>query len=156
MQIRKLPGLAAVLTIGLTAVHLTPARPARAQRGVPFVVGSYFGQLVSEAQNRDASDLNVNLQAGRRISGILNVAGRIQNLPFTGRISRSRLTASAKSRIGPNRVNLTMTANVFFGGANGLTVLDGTYRFTGAIRERGTFEFNGTSQPPPDPEFDPR
>ncbi len=157
MQFRKMSLVGGLVGLGLLATMAGTPRPASAgSRNVPYVVGSYFGQFVSASGNHDAADFNITVQDGRRIGGVMNIAGRVQGLPFSGTIGRNRITITGRLVSGPNRTQVSLSANVSFNGPGEITTLDGTYRLKTRRQERGTITFGGVAQEEPEPPFDPR
>lgn len=157
MQFRKMSLVGGLVGLGLLTTMAGGTRPASAgPRNLPYIVGSYFGQFVTASGNHDAADINITVQDGRRIGGVMNIAGRVQGLPFSGSIGRNRITLAGRLVSGPNRTQVSLSANVSFAGPGELTTLDGTYRLKDRRQERGTITFAGVAQDKPEPPFDPR
>jgi hypothetical protein len=144
-----------VLIAGGLAVCSGGLRPAVAGPRAPFVIGDYFGLLTAVSGNRNAIELNIGVQDGTRIGGVLNIGGRFQDVFVTGTVTRRKISVRGKSGQGRNAVQINIDADLNAPGPEQDATIDGGYRLSGGVRERGLIALNGRVGPLPEPEFRP-
>lgn len=142
---RPLPGFCLLLSASLFA-YLAFPRPAAAKRAAPNIRGSYFGAFQSTGGDYWTADMTLTFQSTRQVSGLMNLAGIIWGAGVQGTFTPAQqFNLTGQSPRGQRPYRLKLRGKATLDPDTGRAVLTGTYVITGAMREKGTFELQGST-----------